>query len=599
MARKARSSSVRYKADVNQGQHRYTVELMKVIKANKDPRLTVEESIHQQCDFLNARERLDLLRMVAHMSGATSGHRKLHKGSSPLLKLPKYWSEEFGRFYYFKESDLTEKSVLGTGPGGQATNRRRQTIQMKHIPSGMSIRFSHFTSLYSNRRAARAMLNLQIEQQELGEHSTLGRKEVAKERSAAFKAKCRAQLERKSDSASRKARHRHSVVGFLLGYWPIPLFATPICSLFEQSPPTNQQAKDPRQSNGSGQLVTISALLDSHASRWWTILSESFYNHWCRPVTVKSFIRSSDNKMKVKRRVCGWVIGATKTVPCWFCYVFPLISKAPSPLDKPTRETIRLATATSKPLPPPMPPATEVPMLSTFAPLVATSSSNGEEAEGASSSTPLPSQNPTEVVDSLMLAEAAAEDALAKEHQHAKAIYFEYLRQRKRFDIVARTVQYHQDQLDQLKGHPGRCKPIQQAVGSIVEAFGLFMEVRGEDRPLDITLGSKSKEATTATHSNQTKVQLRIDPSLWQECNERLHTVDGAHLTPIASAIFPHMVRSLDRLGMVDEATAIRAFFVRRAANHKWAAAMVELMSAEVEDAVDAEESRSQQRVAA
>lgn len=599
LGKKARSSSIRYKADVNQGQHRYTIELMKVIRANKDPRLTIEESIHQQCDFLNPRERLDLLRMAAQMSGASRGHRKVHKGSSPTVNLPKYWSEEFGRYFYFQESELTEKSALGTGPGGQATNRRRQSIHVKHIPSNTIIRFSHFTSLHANRRAARMMLNLQIEHQLLGENSTLGRKQAAMKRAAEIKVKKRAQLERQSDSVTRKARHRHSFVGFLLGHWGLPAFVAPRCEVLGTLPTENSSNKSTNTSTKGvgGQLVTISSLLDTHANRWWSILSESFYHHWCRPVTVKTYVRVDDTTMKMKRRVCGWVIGATRAVPCWFCYAFPIVGKAPKPLEKPDKETIRLATKTNLSPASPIPlQTTAIPLLSTFAPSTATNDASSQTQEAPATSSTVSASSPEAIVDSLMAAAASSEDSVDKEQAKAREIYFNYLRQKKKYDIVARTVQYHEDQLNQLKTLPDQCKTVASIVRTVVEAFGMYLEVTDDAKPVDISFHSNGRPQHLLLQAfPKRSVRLHVDVARWRECCERLHTPDEAHLTPISAAIFPHMIRSLKRLNMSAEAGALEDFFVEKQQKHKWAAAMVELIK---QNEISSDEERVADRLA-
>eukprot|EP00796_Vickermania_ingenoplastis_P005465 gene5465-3940_t len=77
--------------------------------------------------------------------------------------LTKYFSPSFRRSFYFREEDLEELSTLGTGPGGQATNRRKQTVVLRHLPSQL-VKVSRFPSLRMNRRAARELLNLRLEE---------------------------------------------------------------------------------------------------------------------------------------------------------------------------------------------------------------------------------------------------------------------------------------------------------------------------------------------------------------------------------------------------------------------------------------------------
>jgi hypothetical protein len=93
------------------------------------------------------------------------------------MKLRVY-NAEFQCYFYFREEDVEENSILGRGPGGQATNRRRQTCQIAHKPTGIRVRFSRFRSLYSNRKMARTLLSWQIEKKLFGVFSRLGAAEL-------------------------------------------------------------------------------------------------------------------------------------------------------------------------------------------------------------------------------------------------------------------------------------------------------------------------------------------------------------------------------------------------------------------------------------
>ncbi|CAD2217908.1 hypothetical protein AGDE_06551 [Angomonas deanei] len=128
-------------------------------------------------DALPPRDKLDVLR-VLHLK-RTSRHAG-HQSS----KLPRYRSALFERWYIFKEEDVREESTLGRGPGGQATNRRMQTVILKHVPSDIIVKFSRFPSLHLNRRAARDLLNERLEEHLLGVDSVLGRRKMLRERRA-------------------------------------------------------------------------------------------------------------------------------------------------------------------------------------------------------------------------------------------------------------------------------------------------------------------------------------------------------------------------------------------------------------------------------
>ena len=85
----------------------------------------------------------------------------------------RYYSSEFNRMFYFRESDLVEDAMRGTGPGGGATNRRAQSVVLRHQPSGIIVRQHHWRSLYRNRLFARMILHLKLEQRLLGNRSLL------------------------------------------------------------------------------------------------------------------------------------------------------------------------------------------------------------------------------------------------------------------------------------------------------------------------------------------------------------------------------------------------------------------------------------------
>ncbi|TPP43177.1 RF-1 domain family protein [Leishmania donovani] len=117
-------------------------------------------------EALQPRDRLDILRLLYE-------RRKKRQSDQASSKLTKYYSVPFEKKYFFREEDVEEKSTLGRGPGGQATNRRMQTAIVKHVPSGLIVKFSRFPSLWLNRRAARELLNLRLEEHLLGPASRI------------------------------------------------------------------------------------------------------------------------------------------------------------------------------------------------------------------------------------------------------------------------------------------------------------------------------------------------------------------------------------------------------------------------------------------
>jgi protein subunit release factor B len=67
-----------------------------------------------------------------------------------------------------KESDLTEKFILGSGRGGQKINKTASCVQLLHKPSGIKIKCQRGRSRDLNRYYARKELCEQLEEIKLG-----------------------------------------------------------------------------------------------------------------------------------------------------------------------------------------------------------------------------------------------------------------------------------------------------------------------------------------------------------------------------------------------------------------------------------------------
>ena len=153
---------------------------------------------------------------------------------------------------------------------------------------------------------------------------------------------------------------------------------------------------------------------------------------------------------------------------------------------------------------------------------------------------------------------------------------------------MARTLQYHEDQLAQMRALPEGRRAVLSAVNAVVEVFGLRV-VCGSD----VAMGANAAAAAASNHQQQQCFAVRTDGPNWRMLCERLCTPDRQHVTPLGAAVFPHMIASLGRLGMQEEAAGLKAFFVRRAESgkrhHHWAVEMVSLIE-EAEGGVSADE---------
>lgn len=69
------------------------------------------------------------------------------------------------------ESDLEEKFVIGSGPGGQAVQKTSNCCVLKHIPTGIVVKSHESRSLESNRKTARQKLIEKLDIHINGENS--------------------------------------------------------------------------------------------------------------------------------------------------------------------------------------------------------------------------------------------------------------------------------------------------------------------------------------------------------------------------------------------------------------------------------------------
>ena len=75
------------------------------------------------------------------------------------------------------ESDLEERFVRGSGPGGQAVNKTNNKVQLRHIPTGHMVQCHETRDRSSNRKIARKLLALKLDHILNGENSKLALKQ--------------------------------------------------------------------------------------------------------------------------------------------------------------------------------------------------------------------------------------------------------------------------------------------------------------------------------------------------------------------------------------------------------------------------------------
>jgi protein subunit release factor B len=87
------------------------------------------------------------------------------------------------------DDDITEKFLHGSGPGGQKINKTSSAVQLKHLPTGIVVKYQDTRSRTVNRKMARKILQEKIEELELGDEARtkVKQREKSKKRQSAEK----------------------------------------------------------------------------------------------------------------------------------------------------------------------------------------------------------------------------------------------------------------------------------------------------------------------------------------------------------------------------------------------------------------------------
>jgi peptide chain release factor len=116
--------------------------------------------------------------------------------------------------FNIREEDIEESFVRSGGHGGQNVNKTSTCVYLKHLPTGIEVKFQKERSQALNRYHARVLLVKKIEQQVKGEESE-EKKKIEKLRRQKRKRSKRAREKILADKSaqSEKKRLRSAVAG--------------------------------------------------------------------------------------------------------------------------------------------------------------------------------------------------------------------------------------------------------------------------------------------------------------------------------------------------------------------------------------------------
>lgn len=103
------------------------------------------------------------------------------------------------------EEDIEETFILGSGPGGQKTNKTSNVVRLKHAPSGFQIRFGETRSREDNRWLARRALAERILERD-------DKRKSAKRQEAEKKRRQKRRRSRRQKQRMLDEKHRHSEI---------------------------------------------------------------------------------------------------------------------------------------------------------------------------------------------------------------------------------------------------------------------------------------------------------------------------------------------------------------------------------------------------
>ncbi|MBR1870715.1 MAG: peptide chain release factor-like protein [Kiritimatiellae bacterium] len=109
-----------------------------------------------------------------------------------------------------REEDLQESFILGSGPGGQKTNKTSSVVRLLHVPSGLAVKFGKYRSREMNRFLARRALAETILEKEQGIKSAAQqeRERIRRQKRRRSRAQRAKMLDDKHAHSEKKAARR-------------------------------------------------------------------------------------------------------------------------------------------------------------------------------------------------------------------------------------------------------------------------------------------------------------------------------------------------------------------------------------------------------
>ena len=98
--------------------------------------------------------------------------------SLPTIRLKSSLDQSQELPVVLKPDELEEKVTLGSGPGGQAVNKTANAVFLKHLPTGLWVKCHQTRSLENNRKIARKLLLVKLDNFVNGENSAENRQKA-------------------------------------------------------------------------------------------------------------------------------------------------------------------------------------------------------------------------------------------------------------------------------------------------------------------------------------------------------------------------------------------------------------------------------------